>query len=396
MALIAAAFAVVLAAQAAALALRLPGLHLFPKASPPAFAALPGLLAIATAGLAWWWGGPWPCAGGALLGLFVAPLLPTARPLSPDADLLENATALEVAGHPDAKAVVLRPQGTPRAVVVVCHGGGNDRTFALWHAVPRLVGRGFAVVLFHLPGHGRGGTDLLDLASFRARFDAVCEAAARVARGHGRTRTDTDAHGPGPIAGSAGDPSSVEVRVGPCPSVPLVALGQSLGGALVLDALCRGVPLDAAVTVSAITRLELGPRIARELFMVAHAPAWNAVRYDSVLRLLPLPGSRNRERYPVRVAAGEGHLEVFDRVLRSLDLEQRLARATVKCPLLLVHGTDDAVVPVEQGRGLAKALRERATYLELPGRHHLDPLFDAALADRICDFVDAAAASRRS
>lgn len=400
MALFAAALAVVLAAQSAALVLRLPGLHLFPRDSPRTLALLPGLVAVAAAALAWWAGGLGFAVAGALLGAVAALVLPTLRPLHPDAALLAGGPQLEIAGHPDAKAVVLRPAGQVRATVLVCHGGGNDRTFALWHAVPRLVARGFAVVLFHLPGHGRGGADLLDLDGFRARFDAVREAAERVSQVHGRTRTDTDEHGlgspggsPGGTAGgspsgSPGVPSSVAVREGPCPSVPLVALGQSLGGALVLDALCRGVRLDGAVTVSAITRLQLGWRVARELLMVLHGPAWNALRHDSVLRLLPLPGSRNRERYPVRVGDPRGHLAVFEQILGAFDLERRLAAAAVPCPLLLVQGAEDAIVPVEQGRALATALGDRAVYWELPGRRHLDPLFDEALVDRICGFLD--------
>jgi alpha-beta hydrolase superfamily lysophospholipase len=287
----------------------------------------------------------------------LALLLPALRPLDPDRELLARATPLEVAGHPDAGTHVLRPAGTPRAAVLVCHGGGNDRTFALWQVVPpaaRARLRGGALP----PRRSRQGrrADLLDLTSFRARFDAVREAAAREVPG------------------------------------PLVALGQSMGGALVLDAVARGVPLSGAVTVSAISRLELGWRVLRELGMVLHRPAWNAVRHSSVLRLLPLPGSGNRRRFPVRVEGGGSHLAVFDAMLRALDLERRLATAPVPYPLLLVHGTDDAIVPVEQGRALARALGpSRAVYLELPGRHHLDPLFDDALIARIGDFVDGCA-----
>lgn len=350
------ALTVVLAAQAGAVAARLPGLHLFPRSSPRALALLPALLALGSGYQACLAGGAGASVAGAVVGFFAALLLPAVRPLDPDARLLANAAALEVPGHSDAAARLLRPASAPRATVLLCHGGGNDRAFALWHCAPRLVDRGFAVVLFHMAGHGAGGADLFDAAGFRARVDAVREAAAR------------------------------EVPA------PLVALGQSVGGAAVLDALARGVPFDGAVTVSAITRLELGFRVLRELGMVLHRPAWNAARHSSLLRLLPLPGSGNRRRFPVRVHGGGSHLPVFASVLRELDLERRLAEAEVPCPLLLVHGADDAIVPVEQGRALARALGpSRAVYLELAGRHHLDPLFDDALVDRIGDFVDGCA-----
>ncbi|MGC4113908.1 MAG: alpha/beta fold hydrolase [Myxococcales bacterium] len=348
--------ATMLAIQAGAVLARLPGLHLFPRASPRALALLPALLAVGTAIQGWKIGSAPTALAGVLFGLLAALLVPALRPLDPDRELLAKATSLEIAGHADAGTHVLRPAGCSRAVVLVCHGGGNDRTFALWQAVPRLLERGFTVVLFHMAGHGRGGSDLLDVASFRARLDAVREATAREIGG------------------------------------PIVALGQSMGGAAVLDAIARGVPLDGAVTVSAISKLELGWRVLRELAMVLHRPAWNAARHSSVLRLLPLPFSGNRRRFPVRVEGGGGHLPVFETMLRELDLERRLAETQVGYPVLLVHGTEDAIVPVEQGRALARALGAQAQYLELPGRHHLDPLFDDGLIDRIGDFVDGCAA----
>ena len=50
----------------------------------------------------------------------------------------------------------------------------------------------------------------------------------------------------------------------------------------------------------------------------------------------------------------------------------------VKIPILLIHGDDDVVVPVEQSRVMARALKKHGKpheYIELEeGTHHLDYL----------------------
>lgn len=355
MGVVAGALLAVLAIQAAALAARAPGLHVLPRNLPRASALVPALLSLGALAWAVWHGQPAQAAVGFLAGAGLALALPALRPLHPDERLLEKAQALELVGHGDAHAVLLRPAGTSRGVVLLCHGGGNDRSFALWHLVPRLLEKGFAVVLAHLAGHGRGGSDLLSLETFRSRFDALLEA----------TRKSVDG--------------------------PTLLVGQSLGGALALDALARGTRVDGAVTVSAIVELDLGLGLLRELGMLGHAPAWNAVRHATLRELAPAAGPFGRERFPVRVAPGERYLDVFARILRELDLPRRLAQTRPGCPLLVIQGRDDGIVPVSQGRALATALAGRATYVELPGRHHLDPLFDDRVVEQVVEFVDGAA-----
>ena len=59
--------------------------------------------------------------------------------------------------------------------------------------------------------------------------------------------------------------------------------------------------------------------------------------------------------------------------------------ADIGCPLLILHGTDDELVPSWQGRKLYQAAREPKRYSELPGVGHLDigdhPRFWAVLND---------------
>ena len=57
-------------------------------------------------------------------------------------------------------------------------------------------------------------------------------------------------------------------------------------------------------------------------------------------------------------------------------------------PTLLVHGTDDGVVPVAQARALADAMGPAADVILAPGVHHLDPLFDEALVEAVLRWLD--------
>ena len=74
-------------------------------------------------------------------------------------------------------------------------------------------------------------------------------------------------------------------------------------------------------------------------------------------------------------------------MLTSLDLPQRLSRSTARCPVLLMHGRADGIVPFAQARELAQAMDGRARLIALEGRHHLDPVFDDAAIAQIEAFA---------
>jgi alpha-beta hydrolase superfamily lysophospholipase len=349
-----ASLAVILAIQARAVAARHPGLHLLPRSTP----RLVSLVLLAGAAALGWLAAQGTTDSvvlGIVAGIVIGLFIPGLRPLHPDAELARQARPLEVPGHPDAHALLLMPQGAPRALVVLAHGAGNDRSYALWHVAYRLVEQRFAVALFHMAGHGEGGNDLLEISAFRARLDAAL-AAARAAV-------------PGPV----------------------VLVGQSLGGAAVLDAIARGVVVDAAFTVSAIARLELSWRLARELGIILHRASWATLRYATLMELVPAAGAFQRDRFPIRVAPGKGFYEVIAALLSELDLIARLKDARPAFPLTLFHGSSDGIVPVAQGRELAASLGDRARYIELPGVHHLDPMFDERVIAEIVKVVEARA-----
>ena len=57
--------------------------------------------------------------------------------------------------------------------------------------------------------------------------------------------------------------------------------------------------------------------------------------------------------------------------LRTVSPKAQVARA--RAPILLIHGSEDTVVPVEQSRRMTSALRgagKKVTYVELKGDDH--------------------------
>lgn len=284
-----------------------------------------------------------------LAGSALARVRPDARFLASDPGGAFTVTRPEGNGG----VVFIEPAGDACAgVVVLVHGTGNDRLYGLWYLIERLTGARYAVLTAHLPGHGRDGADLFDLASCRARVDAL----GALARGKNRG--------------------------------PVVALGQSLGGALVLDAVVRGADFDAFIAVSSPDTGELGASMARELGALAHAAIYRTLRYGTVAEVLPAAGSFRRSEFPVRFEGAGSYVDAVGGAVRELDLRTRLRSVPpTGARVLVVHGEDDGVVPVAHARALAEALGPRGEGRFVRGVHHLDPLFDARLVGSILEWI---------
>lgn len=346
-----------LALWAAGLALGRPGLHALPRL--PRVTAVPvGLVALGLLG--------WAIARearlalvatlpvGAILGVGLAALVPR----RPDgwwrraSQILGE--ELAIPGHEDARALFLGPPAESVGVcVVLVHGGGNDRLYGLWYLVDALVTRGHGVIAAHLPGHGKGGADLFSLDACRRRLDALVAEGRRRAAGR-----------------------------------RLVLLGQSLGGALVLDLLVRRGDVDACVTVSAPSEVRLRSAVLAELRALVRAPIYRALAYANPAEALPAAGAFKRASFPVRVPAGQRYIDLFARAVAELDLVRRLGEASGSCPTLLVHGSADGVVPAAQARALAAALGERAELRVLPGVTHLEPLLARDVVGQVLAWIE--------
>jgi pimeloyl-ACP methyl ester carboxylesterase len=128
------------------------------------------------------------------------------------------------------------------------------------------------------------------------------------------------------------------------PGRPAVVFGWSLGAAVGVQlAALRPQEVDALVAVSPWTSLA---EVAR-----AHFPAW-------------LVRAALRERYDSRAAA-----------------------AGVRCPVLVVHGELDSIIPAAQGRALAVALGTRARFVSVPGAGHNDVLAAPAVWSEVRGFL---------
>jgi pimeloyl-ACP methyl ester carboxylesterase len=355
------------ALQAIALGFRLPGLLVLPRHSPRrlwvASAAAAVALLVAAAAI-----GATPAAVGLAFpaGVLLSLLLPGLRPLSPDRAFLPGSAAenwrsqpFELSDQPGAGALLLSPKdaraSSTSACIIVIHGGGNDRLYGLWHALSALLNRGFLVLAANLPGHGRSGTDPLSLGSARHRLDALVNAARK--RHPGRA---------------------------------IVLLGQSIGGSLALDALARGTQVDAAVAVSAPASLEQLGSVWGELAMFIRPTIYHSLRYGTLFELLPAFGRFRRSDFPVRVPKGRSYTEVLRELVRALELPARLRMRPTSSPVLLVQGARDTIVPAGQAIALREALGDSAMLLLAPGIHHLDPLFEDQLVNRIVDWIASA------
>lgn len=256
----------------------------------------------------------------------------------------------------ETTAIRLSPPGRPRGVVVALHGAGNDALFA-WVATFRaLLRRGLEVFTFHLDGHGRGGS---------TRFSA-------------ETAVDS--------VRAALERSGAAVR-----GLPAHALGVSLGGSLLLSALpTLGPELASAALMVAPLRIRLTwEAVAREVGPGLLRTAWSGRADYGWTGLVPSFGPFKRELYPLRLAdtppAGAfGYVEVLNRALERLELEDAARR--VRVPTLLVYGTADRIVPLEQGERLARLI-PRAELLRVPGGTHLSTPLEPEVVRRVAGWT---------
>ena len=233
---------------------------------------------------------------------------PTVRPGEPTPQQVRLPT---VRGR-SLNAWWLPPPGTPlqpAPAMVLMHGwGGNAAT--LWTAACHLHRAGFAVLLPESRNHGQSDADTF---SSLPRFSEDLNAALDWAK-----------HQPGTDAQQ------------------LFALGHSVGAAAALLSASRRNDVTAVVSVSAFAHPEM---VMRRWLATRHIPYW------------PLGWLVNR--YVEHVI---GH--------RFADIAPLHTLPRVSCPVLLVHGTRDDVVPLDCVQQLHRqAQRGLATLMAVAGTH---------------------------
>lgn len=67
----------------------------------------------------------------------------------------------------------------------------------------------------------------------------------------------------------------------------------------------------------------------------------------------------------------------------------------VTCPTLILHGTNDTVVSIDEARGFADAFPAPPHWIEVPDARHTDVVDKGGeeLLDRIAEFLDVSASS---
>jgi acetyl esterase/lipase len=248
--------------------------------------------------------------------------------------------------HPSQFGELTLPDGEPRAVIVVVHGGFWRQRFGLELGRPLaadLATAGYAAWNVEYRRVGGGG-------GWPATFDDVAAAADLLA---------------GPVQEAAG---------GRLPLDRVVAVGHSAGGHLAAWLAARpGLPPDAPGAAPAV----------RLLGVVSQA---------GVLDLV------DGERRGVGSGAaadllGGGPDEVPDRYA----LASPVARLPLGVPVVCVHGTADVNVPIRQSERFVAAAGAEAELVTLPSADHftvIDPATDAWRACR--DAVEGLLDGRRS
>lgn len=239
----------------------------------------------------------------------------------------------------ETTAYRLTPAGEPRGRVLVAHGAGNDALFGLIGLFKELLLGGWEVFTAELDGHGRDSTTRLG-AAVRGALPAALDQA----------QTER-------------------------PHLPVHALGVSLGGALLLDALAGPLAgrVRSAALVAAPLRIHFGPReVLAELRPGLLCAALRQRPHLGLWGMIPSFGPLKRGAYPLRLAepaAGAfGYVGALNRLLGALALREAAERVGV--PVLLAYGTADRVVPFAQGEELALRI-PRASLLRVPGGTHL-------------------------
>ncbi len=125
---------------------------------------------------------------------------------------------------------------------------------------------------------------------------------------------------------------------------------------------------DAFAAAQGLPLEEYG-RVTMPYTVAAGWPERNPERFEEILRA--------RLAYPTPYETIDVHMAACYRYYDAgLEVER------VRAPALVVHGEEDLIVPVENGRTLGRRLPD-ARYVELPGRGHNIPLEDPETFNRL-------------
>ena len=250
---------------------------------------------------------------------------------------------------------VWTPDATPRGVVILSHGfGEHARRYD--HVAQRFGRDGLLTSALDHRGHGRsGGKRVLvkDISEFTGDFDTLVGIA-------------THEH----------------------PGVPRIVLGHSMGGGIVF---AYGIEHPDNYDLMVLS----GPAVAAQT-AVSPLLAWLAKTIGAIAPGLPLQqldaGAVSRDPAVVDAYNTDPlvyHGKVPGGIARALllvgeTMPQRAA--SLAAPLLVVHGSDDHLIPVEGSHQLVAAVGSSDVELKVyPGLYH--EVFNEPEQDQVLDDV---------
>ena len=195
------------------------------------------------------------------------------------------------------------------------HTGDSVALGAWW--IPAVTPRGCVVF-----AHGNGGNRSHRLAKVRLLHDLGLSVLAFDYRGYGDSEGRPSEQGTYRDMDAAIDFATHEKR---CPVPSVVYMGESLGGAVAVEAAARRMP-GGLIVESGFTSV---PAMARRYYPWLPVRLLLKVRYDSLARI-----------------------------------------RTVACPVLVLHSPDDDVVPYAMGRELFAAAPGPKAFSDLAGGHN--------------------------
>ena len=168
----------------------------------------------------------------------------------------------------------------------------------------------------------------------------------------------------------------VEAARAKFPHVPVYALGESMGGAVVLSALASQSPprVDGAILVAPAvwSRSDMPLSYRVTLWLAAHTLPWLHVSGNG-LHIVPsdnIPMLRKLSRDPLFQ-----HDARVDQVYGLVDLMDAAKNAPTKLsdppPILFLYGAKDDIIPAEPTGAVIAELGPRAKSIRYPGGYHM-------------------------
>ena len=268
-----------------------------------------------------------------------------------------------IAGGP-IPAVLVEPLHGAEFAVLVVHGAGDHKLLYAWPRMYTLSDHGFAVLAIDVDGHG-ASPRVLDFPSV---LEDVAAGVAWLRERYHHVGVIGISQG-GCISARAVAEASTSLPDRPRASTSLPdrpsassSLPDGTGGTLEVDAL---VIMEAPASIN-ITRAVY----RNEARILGYPVAWQLLRDIGTIGLY-------REWWTPAVRT---RLSTAD-LIRRLDIVGSVRRIT--CPLMLVYGGRDAVVPLEQARAVEAAAPPGASFVLIPNATHLSLTIDRRVIRRV-------------